>query len=94
MINDVSCKVDRNHFYGCTVHFDMYKVHKPTNVLFIKLDNVLKFTLKITLTCSYMFRSKTIVREPSLELSYSYIYVKIRCYMLCGGVVARCHTTA
>jgi len=28
------------------------KVHTPTNALFIKLDKVLKFTLKITLTCS------------------------------------------
>ena len=32
-----------------------YKVHTPTNALFIKLDKVLKFTLKITLTCSYIF---------------------------------------
>ena len=39
-----------------------YKYHTPTNALFIKLDKVLKFTLKITLTCSYMFRSTTIVR--------------------------------
>jgi len=29
-----------------------YKVHTPTNALFIKLDKVLKFTLKITLTYS------------------------------------------
>ena len=35
----------------------------------IKLDKGLKFTLKITLTCSYMFRSTTIIREPSLEPS-------------------------
>jgi len=47
----------------------MNKVHTPTNSLFIKLDNVLIFTLKITLTCSYMFRSTTIIREPSLEPS-------------------------
>jgi len=32
----------------------MNKVHTPTNALFIKLDKVLKFTLKITLTCSYI----------------------------------------
>jgi len=31
----------------------IYKVHTPTNALFIKLDKVSKFTLKITLTCSY-----------------------------------------
>ena len=31
-------------FYRCTVHFDIYKVHSPTNALFIKLDKVLKFT--------------------------------------------------
>jgi len=45
------------------------KVHTPTNTLFIKLDKVLKFTLKITLTCSYMFWSTTIIKEPSLEPS-------------------------
>ena len=56
-------------FYFCTVRFDIYKVHTPTNALFIKLDKVLKFTLKITLTCSYMFWSTTIIREPSLEPS-------------------------
>ena len=44
----------------------VYKVHTPTNVLFIKLDTVLKFTLKIILTGSYMFRSTTIIRELSL----------------------------
>ena len=47
----------------------IYKVRTPTNALFIKLDEVLKFTLKITLACSYMFRSTTIIREPSLEPS-------------------------
>jgi len=34
---------------------------------FTKLDKVLKFTLKITLTCSFVFRSTTIIRKPSLE---------------------------
>ena len=33
-------------FYHYTVHFAIYKVHTPTNALFIKLDKVLKFTLK------------------------------------------------
>jgi len=47
----------------------IYKFHTPTNALFIKLVKVLKFTLKITLTCSYMFRSTAIIREPSLEPS-------------------------
>jgi len=42
-------------FYLCSVNFDTYKVDIPTNALFIKLDKVLKFTLKITLTCSYIF---------------------------------------
>jgi len=45
--------------YRCTVHFDIYTVHTPTNTLFIKLDKVSKFTLKITLTCSCVFRSTT-----------------------------------
>jgi len=49
------------------MHFDIYKVHTLTNVLFITLDKILKFTLKIILTCPYMFRSTTIIREPSLE---------------------------
>ena len=48
-------------FYRCTMHFDIYKVHTPTNALFIKLDKVLKFTLKITFTCSCMFRSTAII---------------------------------
>jgi len=48
------------YFDRRTVHFGIYKVHTPTNALFIKLDKVLKFTLKITLTCSYMFRSTTV----------------------------------
>jgi len=28
------------------VHFDIYEVHAQTNVLFIKLGKVLKYTLK------------------------------------------------
>jgi len=56
-------------FYRCTVHFDIYKVYTPTNAFFFKLDKGLKFALKITLTCSYMFRSTTIIREPLLEPS-------------------------
>ena len=48
---------------------NVYKVHTPTNELLIKLDKILKFTLKITLICSYMFRflSMAIIREPSPE---------------------------
>jgi len=56
-------------FFYRTMHFDIYKVHLPTNALFIKLDRVLKFTLQITLACSYVFRSTTIIREPSLDPS-------------------------
>ena len=40
-------------FYRCTVHFDIYKVHTPTNALFIKNDKSFKFYIKITLTCSF-----------------------------------------
>ena len=59
------------NFYHCTMHFDIYKVHTPTNALFIKFDKVLKSTFKITPTCSYMFASfsTTIIREPSSEPS-------------------------
>ena len=39
-------------FYRSTVNFGIYEVqkfiHTPTNALYIKLDKVLKFTLKIT----------------------------------------------
>jgi len=34
------------NFYRCTVRLAIHKVHTPTNALFIKLDKVLKFTLK------------------------------------------------
>jgi len=51
------------------MHFDIYNVHSPTNALFIKLDKVLKLTLRIILAFSYMFRSTTIIRKPSLEPS-------------------------
>ena len=34
-------------FYCCIVHFDICRVHLPTNTLFI-LKNTLKFTLKYT----------------------------------------------
>ena len=37
-----------------------FEVHTPTNALFIELHEVLKFTLKTTSTCSYMFRSLTL----------------------------------
>jgi len=53
-------KSDQIFFYLCTVHFDIYEVHTPKNVLFIKSDKVLKFTLKITFTCPYMLWSTTI----------------------------------
>ena len=75
------------------MHFDVYKVYTPTNSLFIKLDKVLKFTLKITSTCSHMFRSlrMAIIRKPSSEPSQSYARLKLgkkpHCFMLCGGVV-------
>jgi len=46
---------------------EVYKARTPTNALFIKLDRVLEFILKITLTSSYKFRSTTIIRESSLE---------------------------
>ena len=41
------CRSTRLFFlYRCTVHFDIYKVHTPTNALFIKLDKVLKIYIK------------------------------------------------
>jgi len=43
-------------------------IHQQMHSL-LNFDNVLKFTLKINVTCSYMFRSTIIIREPSLEPS-------------------------
>ena len=44
MIND-----EIFNFYHCTVHFDNYVVHSPTNSLFINLVKSFKFTLKYTM---------------------------------------------
>ena len=70
MVEDVTVHICLN-LYRCNVHFGNCKVHTPTNALLIKLEKVLKFALKITSTCSYMFRflSTTIMGEPSLEPS-------------------------
>jgi len=65
-------------FYIVTVHFDIYKVHTPTNALFIKLDKDLKFTLKITLTCSYQKKKTTS------------LYVMRCCGSMCGVCTVRC----
>jgi len=73
---------------------EKYKVHTPTNVLFIKLDEVLKFTLK-----SLWFVPICLNLRPSSgSLHWSLAKVifrlkfgqKLRRYMLCGGVAA-CH---
>ena len=37
-------------FYHCTMHFEIYIVHSPTNVLFINFVKSFKFTLKYTIT--------------------------------------------
>jgi len=42
----MSVYVVKVFFNRCTVHFDIYKVHTPTNALFIKLDKVLKIYIK------------------------------------------------
>jgi len=55
-------------FILCTIYL-LYIVRTPTSALFIKPDKVSKYTLKLTLTCCYMFRSTTIIREPLLEPS-------------------------
>jgi len=75
------------------VHFGIYKVHTPTNALFIKLDRVLKFTLKITLTCSYMFRSTTIIREPSLDLAKAVFRLRFGKNYIIYVMLWCCHTT-
>ena len=36
------------NFYRCTMHFEIYVVHSPTNALFINLVKSFKFTLKYT----------------------------------------------
>ena len=35
-----------NKCYRCTVHFEIYVVHTPTNALFINLVKTFKFALK------------------------------------------------
>jgi len=37
------------NFYRCTVHFEIYVVHSPTNALFVNLVKSFKFTLKYTI---------------------------------------------
>ena len=44
-------------FYRCTVHFEIYVVHSPTNALFINLVKRFKFTLKYTLLLVYLLIS-------------------------------------
>jgi len=39
----------RNNICRCTVHFEIYVVHSPTNALFINLVKSFKFTLKYTI---------------------------------------------
>jgi len=88
-----------SNIYRSTVHFAICTVHTPTNALFIKLDKVSKFTLQITLTCSCMFRSTTIIREPSLGPSWSCIRLRFwkKYVVVCYAVVCVCvcmHTHA
>ena len=57
-------------FYRCTVHFEIYAVHSPTNALFINLVKSFKFTLKYTIILLLNFRSlMTIVRKLYLYLT-------------------------
>ena len=37
------------HFYRCTIHFEIYVVHTPTDALFINLVKSFKFALKYTI---------------------------------------------
>jgi len=41
--------IKTSNFYRCTVHFEIYVVHSPTNALFINLVKSFKFTLKYTI---------------------------------------------
>jgi len=66
------------YIYIYTGMVEFYKVNSPTNVLFIKLDKILKFTLKITLNCSYVFRSAVII-----------IIIIIIIFINCNWVVTR-----
>jgi len=42
-------KIQLCSFYRCTVHFEIYVVHSPTNALFINLVESFIFTLKYTI---------------------------------------------
>ena len=67
---------------------------------FYKFKKHIKIYIKIHVNKyrSYMFRSSTIIREIALNLDKVIFIlkhlVKLRRYLLCGCVAARCHTTA
>ena len=77
----------KRNFYRCTVHFEIYVVHTPTNALFINLVKSFKFPLKCTIisllhvtvfndhhqVINYIY-VKTLGKITSLYI-YIYIYI-------------------
>ena len=59
----------KKNLYHCIVHLNMNVLPSPTDALIYLSQKTLKFTLKFTLKCSYMFRSVTTIRELVLEPS-------------------------
>jgi cytochrome c oxidase subunit IV len=83
-------------FYRFTVHFGIYRVHSPTNALFIKFENALKFTLKFTLSL-LLHVSVYDHHQGSLRWSLAKVIfmlklsTKLHRYLLCG-TPAQYHT--
>jgi hypothetical protein len=79
------------------VHFDIYRVHSPTNALFfIILEKALKYTLKFTLTLllhvSVYDHHQVAYVGAWLNLYFVKIQYKLHRYTLCGGVAVHAAT--
>ena len=65
------------NFYLCTVHFEIYVVHSPTNALFINLVKSFKFTLKYTIISLLHVSVFNDHHQRAFSVpNYIYIYVK------------------
>jgi hypothetical protein len=58
------------NFYCCTVHFDSTEILITNKCTLYYTYKMLKYTVKISHDCCYMFRSTwTVIREPMLNLA-------------------------
>ena len=76
-ILSVLWKKNTHYFHRCTVHFEIYVVHSPTNALFINLVESFKFTLKYTIISLVHVSVSNDHHQGALSVpNWSYIYVK------------------